>query len=68
MGVNRGISDFIFVGLRFVAFIEMKFGKGSQFKEQVEFENMVFNSGHLYFIVKDVQEWKQLILELVAGC
>jgi hypothetical protein len=65
LGVNPGVSDMIFVGNGFVAFIELKWLNGVQSMEQKRFQAMVESLGHHYFIVKTQEEWKTLMENLL---
>lgn len=64
-GVKAGVSDFIFVGLLFVAFIELKLPHGSQHYEQITFQNKVEELGHEYYIVTTMEQFQSLIFTLV---
>ena len=63
-GVVRGVSDFIIVINGLVIFIEMKTEIGSQSTHQVVFERMITERGHIYKLVRSVQEFKDLIIRL----
>lgn len=66
IGVVRGISDLVYIlpnGK--VAFIEMKFNKGTQRAEQITFQKKLKERGHIYLIVEDTLEaFKEIILKL----
>lgn len=64
-GVKRGVSDLIFVMHHQVVFIEMKTPTGTQSDEQIDFQAKVEARGHLYFIVRTFEQFKQLICTLI---
>lgn len=67
IGVVAGVSDMILVCLGMVVFIEFKMPDGKQSKEQVTFEQKVTARGHMYIIIRSVNEFKALILRLLAN-
>lgn len=63
-GVVAGVSDFIYLAKNGkVLFIELKTDEGKQSKEQKEFEQIAKDRGHLYFVVRSVKEFFDLIQE-----
>ena len=65
MGVQPGVSDLVFVTDE-VTFIEMKFGNGVQSDGQKVFEAKVLERGHSYRLCYTFEEFKTLILKLLA--
>ena len=63
IGVVKGVSDLIYIGTGFVAFIELKAG-AIQSPEQKIFEHKVIERGHMYYIVRSLSEFQDLIYEL----
>jgi hypothetical protein len=61
MGVVQGVSDFIFVGIGMVAFLELKWKAGSQSAPQRDFEKMCHDSGLFYAVIKTPDEWKTIL-------
>lgn len=51
LGVNAGISDFIFINYFAVDFIELKIKGGSQSDDQKEFQRKIKERGHKYHLV-----------------
>lgn len=64
-GVYPGVSDFIFVGRGFVAFIELKIPGGYQSQDQKDWQKLVQNYEHPYYVVKTLEDFKKLILCLI---
>lgn len=62
LGVRNGVSDTVVVLKDRVLFIEFKDLIGKQSKDQIDFENLVTNLNHRYYVVKSVEQFKQLIL------
>lgn len=61
LGMLSGVSDLILVFLNGVIFIECKAPKGRQSIEQNNFQKRVEALGFKYFIVKDLEELKDII-------
>jgi len=66
MGVVRGISDLILILPDETVYIELKTSKGTQSKEQKEFEYQVTQRRQKYFIVRSFTEFKNLIMNFYA--
>lgn len=60
-GVLSGVSDLIVVLPRKVLFVELKLATGRQSKSQIEFESRVTKLGHPYFVIRSLEEFKELI-------
>lgn len=65
MGVQPGVSDFIFITDE-VTFIEMKFGKGTQFDHQIAFALKVKERGHDYRVINNFEDFQALIYKKLA--
>lgn len=61
MGVRNGVSDLVVVLSGKVLFIEMKDTKGIQSEVQKDFERVVTNLNHQYYVVRSLDQFKQLI-------
>lgn len=61
MGLLSGVSDLIAVLPGKVLFIELKLPNGRQSKSQIDFEKRVTILGHQYFIIRSLDEFKELI-------
>lgn len=61
-GLVAGVSDLIIVRPEAIYFVEVKFEKGKQSKEQIDFENTVKAMGYNYFLVRSLDEFKELWL------
>lgn len=57
----KGLSDLLFIGNGFVAFIEVKTDSGRPTKEQISFINAVRRLGHRAGICRSVSDALQLI-------
>lgn len=62
IGVVRGISDLILIVNNETIYIELKTEKGTQSKEQKEFEQQVLKRGQKYYIIRSFTEFKNLIM------
>ena len=66
MGVVPGVSDFeLILKNGVVAFIEMKTRTGVLADEQKRFSAMIVLRGHLYFVVRTLEEFQKLIKTLL---
>ncbi|MGL4336351.1 MAG: VRR-NUC domain-containing protein [Turicibacter sp.] len=63
IGMMSGVSDLIVVLNRIVLFVECKDEKGKQSENQIEFEQIVTDLKHNYFIVRSLEEFKEIILQ-----
>lgn len=61
LGMLSGVSDLILVFLNGVIFIECKAPRGRQSIEQINFQKKIEALGFKYFIVKDLEELKDII-------
>lgn len=61
MGVRSGASDLVVVLSNKVLFIEMKDPAGSQSTEQLDFQKVVTNLNHQYFIIRSLEQFQQTI-------
>lgn len=61
LGMLSGVSDLILVFLNGILFIECKSKKGRQSIEQINFQKRIEALGFKYFIVKDLEELKDII-------
>lgn len=57
----KGLSDLLFIGKGFVAFIEVKNDKGRPTHEQLQFIRAVHNLGHRAGICRSVEDALELI-------
>jgi hypothetical protein len=60
LGMKSGVSDLIVLLPNRCVFIECKDEKGKQRETQMEFENTVKNLGFEYYIVRSLDDFKQL--------
>lgn len=60
-GLLSGVSDLIIVHPDKTFFIELKTEKGIQSENQKEFEARVKNLNHEYYLIRSLEEFKQLI-------
>lgn len=65
LGVIKGVSDLIFIVESAVIFIELKIGTNGQSDEQKDFQAKVEARHHLYFIIKSLEAFKAIIIELL---
>lgn len=61
LGMLSGVSDLILVFLNGIIFIECKAPKGRQSLEQINFQKRVEALGFKYFIVRELDEIKNII-------
>ena len=62
-GLLPGVSDLIVVLENKVLFVEVKDDKGIQSKNQIIFQTTVNNLGHYYYLVRSIDEFKNMIYE-----
>jgi len=68
MGVVAGVSDFELILPRgMIAFIEMKTETGVLSEEQKRFCAMLVSRGHLYFVIRSIAAFQNLIKTLLNG-
>lgn len=64
-GLTAGVSDTILILPNSkIIFVEFKTAKGKQSEKQKEFEERVKSHGYEYYIVRSVEEFKKIILDL----
>lgn len=61
LGMLSGVSDLILVFLNTVLFIECKAPRGRQSIEQINFQKRVEALGFKYYIIRDLEELKELL-------
>jgi len=66
LGVVQGPSDLVFVGDKEVYFIEMKTLKGTQSPEQLDFQLKVEERGHIYIIIRTLEQFKRFICQVIG--
>ena len=64
IGVVAGVSDLILVARLRTVYIEMKTERGVQEKEQIEFEDKVFERGHAYHLCRSFEQFKAIIWQV----
>lgn len=64
-GLKKGVSDLVLILHHAVIFIEMKIPGGSQSEDQIKFQERVERRGHLYFLLWNFEEFKNLIRKVV---
>lgn len=62
-GTRRGTSDLILVNYFETDFIELKIPGGSQSKYQKDFQKMVEERGHRYYLLWTFKEFRLLMIE-----
>lgn len=62
-GMRAGVSDTIVVLPNKILFIEFKTTEGRQSEKQKEFQQTVESLGHKYYIVRSLEQFKQIINE-----
>ena len=62
-GHRAGLPDII-TFLKPISFFELKTKTGKQSKDQIAFEEMCLEQGHLYYVVDDLDVFKSLILSI----
>lgn len=65
LGVRNGVSDTVIILNNKVLFIEFKDIVGTQSKEQKDFEMLVNNLNHKYYIIRSTQQFKDLIKKYI---
>jgi len=63
MGVRNGVSDLVVVLDSKVLFIELKDGINQQSTHQIDFEQVVKNLNHNYYVIRSLEQFKELILK-----
>lgn len=65
LGVVKGVSDFTFIDVEQVVFIEMKTEEGRLKPEQIDFRDKVTARGHLYFVIRTFEAFVKLMKQLI---
>jgi hypothetical protein len=60
-GLVAGVSDVIVIQPNRIVFVEVKLEKGKQQQNQIEFENTVKALGFEYYVVRSLEEFKNII-------
>jgi hypothetical protein len=60
-GLIQGRSDLVFYWLGRAYFFELKTSKGRQSPEQKDWETLVTKHGFMYYIVRNLDEFKMII-------
>lgn len=60
-GVLQGVSDLVIVLPNKVLFVELKTERGKQSKSQKEFEAKLISIGYEYYIIRSLEDFKELI-------
>lgn len=63
LGMKSGVSDLIVVLNGKVLFIECKDHVGKQSDNQIKFEQDVTKLGHKYYLVRNLEDFKELIFK-----
>lgn len=66
LGVIPGVSDFEFIGMDSIYFIELKLPGGLCSEDQIKFANMVRARNHTYIIVYSFEQF-QMTMKLIIG-
>lgn len=66
-GVVPGVSDFVLIVPHFVYFIELKLPTGTQSQDQKDFQKALIARGHIYFIVRTLTEFIDLVTKLISN-
>lgn len=61
MGMKPGVSDLHVILPGKILFVEVKTPDGRQSKSQIEFENIVSELDHNYYIVRSLEEFNKII-------
>lgn len=65
IGLVKGVSDTIFLWKSKTYLIEFKTDTGRQSQEQKRWETVVINQGFRYFIIRSLEEFKQLMSSIL---
>lgn len=66
MGVIKGVSDLVLIlPMGRVIWIELKTPAGTQQPAQREFEAKVTQRGHTYLIIRSLEEFQKLVIEVL---
>ena len=61
MGVRNGVSDLVVILKDKVLFIELKEGNNTQSENQIDFETVVTDLCHNYYLVRSLEQFKEII-------
>ena len=64
MGMVSGVADMTYLSARGAVFIELKTEVGEQSEAQKKWERLVRSRGYAYYVVRSVEEFKELIADL----
>ena len=67
IGLLRGVSDTIIVLQGKVLFVEFKTEKGYQSEFQKDFQERVTKLGHEYYVIRSLDQFKQLIYATIPA-
>lgn len=67
LGVVKGVADFTLILEDSVVFIELKTDKGYSKPEQVDFRQKVLARRHMYYIIRNFEDFKTLIYGFSLG-
>lgn len=65
MGLIKGVADLSFLWNKTIYFIEIKTPEGKQKAHQIKWEELVTSYGFNYYIIRDKEEFKKLITEII---
>lgn len=60
-GLVAGVSDLIVIQPNRILFIELKIATGKQSQKQKDFQEVVQNLGFQYFVVRSLEEFKEVV-------
>lgn len=66
LGLQKGRSDMVFYYKSKAYMIEFKTEDGTQQKEQIEWQRKIEEQGFEYFIIRGIEQFKELIEYLIA--
>jgi hypothetical protein len=66
LGIIKGRSDLTLYYRGVAYMIELKTEKGTQRKDQIEWENMMWVNGFDYYIIRSLDEFKELIEKIIV--
>ena len=64
--ICKGASDLIVVMDRMTIFCELKVGANYQSKPQIDFQNVVTNLNHQYFVIRSLEQFQQIIWQNIS--
>lgn len=66
LGMLNGVSDTIVMLPEKILFVEFKTPKGKQRPEQEDFQRKVEGLGYSYYIIRSLEEFKELIYDAIG--